>query len=401
VVGCLLASLGSGAGQTPLCNGLHPGNPELVSGAASCVYNEVGGAGRTLIDLSDTSIIRWDHLGLGKSESVLTFTWSGNAGAHAAVINRVERGNAGRNGSLHSVAGRMEFPGGDLVITNPASAVTVSGTVAAGSVLFATHQLDPVMEELLLDGQAVDFRGSVHPLNVIDGEVVATHGDVVLAGRQVFSSAMENPGEEAAEISAPAGSVRIFGGESFRLLPAGEERLRALPGSAAGSVNNSKSVRAGHNVEVSASHAIDNSGLMEANGGRGRIMLRVDDGMGHINNDGVMLGFVTSSLPITNSGRIVPDEGDAPSGLSTGISRFPVLHRPGEKPTKRRVVVYENAPTTGSASTQRQRDQEAGGTQRKARLASNGGSRSGKNALLARGRSFFGLRGRTSGKKTR
>ena len=28
----------------------------LISGAASCVYNEVGGAGQTLIDLSDTSI---------------------------------------------------------------------------------------------------------------------------------------------------------------------------------------------------------------------------------------------------------------------------------------------------------------------------------------------------------
>ena len=91
--GIFTALQGSVTGQTPLCDQQHPGNPELILGAASCFYNEVNG-GQTLIQLTSGSIIRWDHLGLQDPSSSLVFEWLGGPDTAGVVLNHVEQ--AGR-----------------------------------------------------------------------------------------------------------------------------------------------------------------------------------------------------------------------------------------------------------------------------------------------------------------
>lgn len=390
----ITSSLGTALSQTPLCDGRHPGHPELFSGAASCVYNEVNGAGQTLITLDDTSVIRWDHFALADPASRLTFRWAGPPGANPAVINRVTSGNAGRGGSRHDVMGELTFEGGSLLVSNPNSALHLGGTVASRALVMSTHQLAPGMEDAFLNNQPVDFTGAVQPLEVVDGRVVATEGDAVLAGRWVTISGTR-PGADASEVIATNGNVRVFGGESFRLLPNGQERLVPLPGASDGFVSNSKTIRARQQIEIAGVSNVENRGLIEANGGGARVFLRVSRGDELIRNDGEIFGFVTSSHPLTNSPVIVPDENDTPSPLSTGISRFPVVNRPGEKPSSRRVVVYENAPTTASVSGQRERTARRASKRdtdsRASRVART--TASNRGADLARGRSFFGLRG--------
>lgn len=395
----LLAFSGTAPGQTPLCNGQHPGNPELISGAASCIFNEVAGAGQTLILLDENSIILWDHLGLGNPDSTLSFEWNGAAPPNAAVLNRVVSGNAGRGGSLHNVEGNISFQDGALIVINPNSALDLHGMVAARSLLFATHHVDPIVEQQLLDGLGGDFTGSSQPLRVIDGHLVALDGDAILAGRSVQVSALQNPADDGAEIRALNGSVRIFGGENFRLLPSGSERLQRLPGGGDGSVNSSKTVQANQDIEILAENRIENNGRIEGNFLTGTAFLRVDMGGDIINHNIILASEIESSVPSFGTGIELTPDTDSPSPLSTGMSRFPVVRSPGQKQSSRTVVVYESAPSTGTASAQRQRSNRRAlqGSRPNTQVARNTTATRGRH--LARGKSFFGVRGGTPAKK--
>ena len=401
IAGGLAGSLGIVSGQTPLCSGQHPGTPELISGAASCFYNEVNGVGQTLIRLDDTSIIRWDHLGLRDPASSLTFEWNGGA-ATAAVINRLERAPLGQR--QQTIAGTIEFLDGALIVNSPNAELSIRGNVAARSLIITTHNLDPAMEQQLLSGQPADFTGSAHPLTVIGGHIVATVGDLVLAGAYVLNSAGQNPADGPAQILAQNGSLRIFGGQNFRLLPSGNERIQRLPGHEGGFLNNSQTIRAGQHLEIVAESEIMNNGRFEAGPVTGQAYLRVDIGGTILNHPNAIISAVVinSSVQIVGMGQTIePDEGDSPSPLSTGISRFPLVNRPGEVQSSRRVVVYENAPTTGSASSQRQRSNRSVGAspRRNTQVASN--TTASRGTHLARGQSFFGLRGGARAKKKR
>ncbi|MFP6880416.1 MAG: hypothetical protein VCA34_05675, partial [Roseibacillus sp.] len=355
--------MGIVSGQTPLegCD-QHPGNPELISGAASCVYNEVNGVGQTTITLDDTSIIHWDHLGLSDPASTLIFEWSGGA-TNAAVVNRLEQVPLGQR--QQTIAGTIEFQDGALIVNSPNAALNITGNVAAHSLIITTHNLDLANEQQLLSGQSADFTGSAHPLTVIDGHIVTTDGDLVLAGAQVLNSAGQNPADGPAQILAQNGSVRIFGGQNFRLLPSGNERIQRLPGDEGGGfLLNSKTIRAAQHLEIVAESEIVNNGRLEAGPVTGQAYLRVDTGGTILNHSNAIIeaGVINTSVQIEGMGQIIkPDEGDSPSPLSTGISRFPLVNRPGEVQSSRRVVVYENAPTTGSASSQRQRSNRSVG----------------------------------------
>lgn len=399
LAGGFVASLNSAMGQTPLCEGQHPGNPVLVSGAASCVYNEIGGIGSTQIDLSANSIIRWNHLGLEKPGSQLQFFSSGNV-PNPTVLNHV----TGRSpGALsHSIQGDLSFDQGRLILSNPAAPLTIGGRIQAASVIVSTHDLDPQMQENLLRGEAADFLNSQHGLTLENGRITATQGDVVLAGREITLS---NPSlDESNGIQANTGSVRIFGGSNFRLLNNGPQRLESLPGNDEGSGNvlngGNASIRAGRNVEIRANASITNrtDAVIESNPIDGGLFFRVDDGKGTVTNDGFMRAFVFSDPDVTGEGTNLNPTGDEPQLAATGISRFPVVSRPGQKVSVKNVVVYESAPTAGTASTQRDRAQRGSGNKpaRETRLVSNTRTSSG---LLARGRSFFGLRGGAKAKK--
>ena len=393
--------MGIVSGQTPLCSGQHPGNPELISGAASCVYNEVNGVGQTTITLDDTSIIRWDHFGLRDPASSLTFEWNGGA-TNAAVVNRLEQVPLGQR--QQTIAGTIEFQDGALIVNSPNAALNIRGNVAAHSLIITTHNLDLANEQQLLSGQPADFTGSAHPLTVIDGHIVTTGGDLVLAGAQVLNSAVQNP-DDPAQILAQNGSVRIFGGQNFRLLPSGNERIQRLPGDEGGGfLLNSKTIRAAQHLEIVAESEIVNNGRLEAGPVTGQAYLRVDTGGTILNHSNAIIeaGVINTSVQIEGMGQIIkPDEGDSPSPLSTGISRFPLVNRPGEVQSSRRVVVYENAPTTGSASSQRQRSNRSVGAspRRNTQVASN--TTASRGTHLARGQSFFGLRGGARAKKKR
>ncbi len=398
VAGAFAGSLGTATGQTPLCNHQHPGNPTLISGAASCFYNEATG-GQTLIQLDDASIIRWDHLALEDPGSSLTFEWLGSPDSAPTVLNRVEQG--GRQEAV--LGGTLSFPNGNLIITHPNTGLNIFGTVEAGAVTIVTHNLDSLAEMQLLDGQSADFRdASVSSrLNVLGGKVIATSGDVVLGGPAVIIGG----GDSGSEILAPAGSIRIFGGQNFRLLPqdvpAGTSRIEGLPGRANGNVINSQTVRAERMVEIVAESDIKNNGILEADGLGGVVMMRVDANGTLTNEEGALISAdIIVPFPLPGPGTVLhPDRGDAPSPLSTGLSRIPVVASPGQGESSKRVVLRESAPVTGSASAQRQRANRSRGEESSNRNSALAGNTTRGSGHLARGRSFFGVRGGTKAKK--
>ncbi len=398
VAGAFAGSLGTATGQTPLCNHQHPGNPTLISGAASCFYNEATG-GQTLIQLDDASIIRWDHLALEDPGSSLTFEWLGSPDSAPTVLNRVEQG--GRQEAV--LGGTLSFPNGNLIITHPNTGLNIFGTVEAGAVTIVTHNLDSLAEMQLLDGQSADFRdASVSSrLNVLGGKVIATSGDVVLGGPAVIIGG----GDSGSEILAPAGSIRIFGGQNFRLLPqdvpAGTSRIEGLPGRANGNVINSQTVRAERMVEIVAESDIKNNGILEADGLGGVVMMRVDANGTLTNEEGALISAdIIVPFPLPGPGTVLhPDRGDAPSPLSTGLSRIPVVASPGQGESSKRVVLRESAPVTGSASAQRQRANRSRGEESSNRNSALVGNTTRGSGHLARGRSFFGVRGGTKAKK--
>jgi hypothetical protein len=398
VAGAFAGSLGTATGQTPLCNHQHPGNPTLISGAASCFYNEATG-GQTLIQLDDASIIRWDHLALEDPGSSLTFEWLGSPDSAPTVLNRVEQG--GRQEAV--LGGTLSFPNGNLIITHPNTGLNIFGTVEAGTVTIVTHNLDSLAEMQLLDEQSADFRdASVSSrLNVLGGKVIATSGDVVLGGPAVIIGG----GDSGSEILAPAGSIRIFGGQNFRLLPqdvpAGTSRIEGLPGRANGNVINSQTVRAERMVEIVAESDIKNNGILEADGLGGVVMMRVDANGTLTNEEGALISAdIIVPFPLPGPGTVLhPDRGDAPSPLSTGLSRIPVVASPGQGESSKRVVLRESAPVTGSASAQRQRANRSRGEESSNRNSALAGNTTRGSGHLARGRSFFGVRGGTKAKK--
>lgn len=404
VAGGLVGLLGTASGQTPLCNGQHPGNPELISGAASCFYNEVNG-GQTFIRLNANSIIRWDTLELRHPGSNLDFEWNGPAPQDAAVLNRVEgvpfRGQVGDE----IVMGTVSFNQGNLIISNPNSGLTVIGTVQARSVLMATHDLDPGNESQLLLGQSADLTGSTKGLIISGGRVIATTGDVVLAGQTVANIGGASNQDNASEILAlgSAGSVRIFGGENFRLLPdnvpQGASRIQRLPGGGNGGVLNSKTIRAERTIEFVSEQDTRNNGFLQANGIGGRVMMRVDQGGTLVNEaDGLISADNVFPIPLPGPGQVVhPDEGDSPSPVSTGLSRVPVVGSPGSKTSSKRVVLRSSAPVTGSASAQRQRANRTRGGTSSSSPALSGSNTRGNS--IASASSFFKLRGRLKAKK--
>ena len=396
--GVLAAWQGSANGQTPLCDQQHPGNPELIMGAASCFYSEVNG-GQTLIQLTSGSIIRWDHLGLQDPSSSLVFEWLGNADTTGVVLNQVDQ--TGRQEAV--LGGSLSFPDGNLIISHPNTGLNILGAVEAGSVTIVTQNLDAQASAQLMGGEGANFMNAApgSRLNIFGGKVSATSGDVVLGGPAVLIGGGDDGGSE---ILAPAGSVRIFGGESFRLLPeggsAGSVRIERLPGSVNGNVLNSQDIRAGQMVEINGETGISNSGLLQADQLGGIVMMRVDEGGVLINEGGALISAdIIIPFPPPGPGAVLnPDRGDAPSSLSTGLSRIPVVSSPGQAKSSRRVVLRESAPVTGSASSQRQRANQARKDSGERDDAVAGNSTRG-TGHLARGRSFFGTRGGSKAKK--
>ena len=399
VAGGLAGALGIAQGQTPLCNGQHPGNPELISGAASCFYNEVGG-GQTVIQLDGSSVIRWDTFALDDPESSLTFQWTGPLDSNAAVLNRVEQG--GRSEAFWG--GTLRFADGNLIVTHPNTGLNIMGLVEARSVTVSMHRLDPEAELDLLDGLGADLLDGRKPLKVLGGTVLATDGDVVLSGQTVANLGGLGGNGNGGGILAPAGSVRIFGGENFRLLPqdapAGGGRVERLPGDNGGNVINTRTIRAERMVEIVAEEDIRNSGNLQADGLQGMVMMRVDANGTIVNEEGgrIEADIIVPSQPPGPGDVIYPDRGDSPNALSTGLSRIPVVASPGQARSSKRVVLRESATVTGSASAQRQRaNRSRGGT---SSTTSSGGSNATRGSgYLARGLSFFRARGGTKAEK--
>ena len=395
----LAGALGIAHGQTPLCNGQHPGNPELISGAASCFYNEVGG-GQTVIQLGAGSVIRWDSFVLNHPESSLSFQWNGPADGSASVLNRVEQ--AGRAEGFWG--GTLKFPDGNLIVTHPNTGLNITGLVEARSLTIAMHRLDPQAELEVLEGRRADFVDGRKALKVLGGTVVASGGDLVLAGQTVANLGGLGGDGNGSGVFAPLGAIRIFGGENSRLLPqnepAGESRVQRLPGNQGGNVINSRTMRAERMVEIVAEEDIKNSGVLQADGLGGMVMMRVDTN-GTITNEegGLISADIIAPFPPPGPGAVLfPDRGDSPSALSTGLSRIPVVASPGQERSSKRVVLRESATVTGSASAQRQRaNRSRGGTA--STPSGGGGSATRGSGHLARGLSFFRARGGTKAKK--
>ena len=164
-------------------------------------------------------------------------------------------------------------------------------------------------------------------------------------------------------------------------------------------MNSSKTVQANQDIEILAENRIENNGRIEGNFLTGIAFLRVDMGGDIINHNIISASAIESSVPTFGTGIELTPDTDSPSPLSTGMSRFPVVRSPGQKQSSRTVVVYESAPSTGTASAQRQRSNRRApqSSRHNTQVARNTTATRGRH--LARGKSFFGVRGGTPAKK--
>lgn len=365
--GILLATAGMSAGQE-ICPGLE-GNPELLTpGTATCVDD---GTGNAVITMSDASLIRWEQFNI-KEGKTLNFDFLSSVSNKTVVNFTTGSGSNSIDGTLLS--------NGRVVLVTPGQRLSVGGMIQAESFVGSTIEADDY-NQLLVGGTAT-FSGGGARLQVKDGATIqATNGDVVLAGSQVNI-------QGAGVLMAPVGAVRAAAGSEFTLANSGMERI-AVSGPPAGQVLNSGRVEAA-TVEMKAAQEISNAGLIQTNGGVGKVFLAVGPG-GRVVNSGT--GMINGILEVTgiydNVGTVIdPDTGDAATTVKSAVSRFPASRRPGEKLGKETMVV-----DTGGVAASVDNSQ-ARAKRKKQNVVAN---RTG----LHRKSSFFGLRGGATRKKAR
>ena len=367
-LGCLLVAAGWAGGQE-LCPELG-GNPILLTpGTASCMVDPLGDA---TITMNEASLIQWTQFNVGAGKT-LNFDFLATA-TNRTVVNFTT--GTGSN----TIAGTL-LSNGRVVLVTPGQRLDVAGAIQAESFLGSTIAADDYNQ--LLNNQPTSF-GTTGPggrlVRVRPGaEVQATNGDVVLAGSEVSVSG-------GAMLMAPAGAVRTVAAGSFNLANTGLERIVPGGGSAPANVVNNGHIRAAQ-VEMKATTEISNGGLVETNGGVGKIFMRVGPGGTVINSGtGMLNGILEVTGTFDDVGVVLdPDDGDAATTVKSAVSRFPAVRRPGEKPGRETVVV-DTGGVAASVDNSRERTKR-----RNENVAVN---RSG----LARKSGFFGLRG-GSGKK--
>lgn len=344
------------AGQ---CPGM-PGGPTLETpGSATCMHEVISGGSRTTFTLNADTVLAWNGgMQVGAGDELIFDVVGGNGVVNSVSGSSLIEGLVESNGRVGIFADRLDLRG---------------GTVRAAEVTLGAGSVDDPSAFLGNSGYTV--MGSDRARMVVDGQVEATAGDVVLAGRVV--------NVRGSAVVEATGSVRIGGGTGVSVAGSGEQRLTA--GGSQGLVLHLGESR-GATLELVAVDEVTNAGRLEATGSPPKVFLEVGAG-GVINNEGtgVIIGNPVIDGPFDNDGVILaPTEGDQIGVVNSSVLKLPAVRRPGrETGTDSRVVTTQGA-ATASSDAHRDRNRP--------------GARGGNGSLLRRG-SFFGMRGQSGAPK--
>lgn len=348
-----------------LCVSFLPAQGPVLTTPGSATWETVDtpSGSRTNFTIFDDTVFDWAHLDLAEGSELYFDFVGGNSvlnyltgsGSHTIA------GQVGSNGSVGFFA-----PSGDLNIT---------GDIVADSVTIATLDVAPGD---IQDGGGFRLTGPAGWNRLrISGNIEATGGDVVIAGRDVSIMA-------SAQLSA-VGAVMIAGGTDVNIADSGTTRLTEASGS--GFVLHLGETRA-NRIEVAAGSEIINRGRLGEQGAK--VFLSVgengkitNEGMGIIVPNAVLDGnFDSDGIPVD------PVEADAAAAINAGNLKVPELRRPnGSRVVRAKSVNYT---TTISASSDGARDSSQ---KKKTTVAKNRAKPS-----LMRQSSFFSMRG---GKKAK
>ncbi len=344
-------------------HGQAPGVPVLATpGTATWASETISTGTRTVFKITGNSIFDWNGFDL-QDGSELVFDFIGGD----SVVNML-------NGTgVHILAGTVTS-NGNVGFFSPDADLLVTGSVTANSVTMAALDVDTAAFSgtgtFSMSGAADSFNGLT-----VTGQIRATGGDVVLAGKAVeigFESKLQ-----------AKGAALIAGGTEISVARSGSGQ-RLKQGSASGFVLHMGDTRASR-IEVAAGEQITNQGRLDVGRGGQRIFLEVGkNGKIARESSGIIVGNLSvNGKVVTKGSSLKPNEGDAASVISTSSLKMPALKRPdGSVAAKSRTVV-NHAPISASADGGRDRKQPP------QQVAGNG--RGGK-PMLQRA-SFFGMRG--------
>jgi hypothetical protein len=342
-----------------------PGVPVLSSGSATWVTELTPTGTRLVFQLTGDSVLDWSS-GFNLSEgSEIFFNFTGGN----SVVNML--GGTGVN----LISGNVSS-NGNVAFFSPTADLVVSGNVTGKSVTMGALDVDPAAflngGSYTLSGDPAGFNG-LH----ISGNLRATGGDIVLAGRRI------DIGRDAKLQAKDA--VRMAAGTAITVDPAANGRKMKV-GSGNGFVLNMGESRAAR-IEIAAGSEISNKGRLDT--GNGRIFLEVGNNGKIVNHGrGIVIGEVSINGKVEHGASIRPNEGDSASALSPSTLKIPAVKRPDGSAVLASRTVSSSAPVSASAD---------GGRDRKS-AASQVASRDRK-PMLQRA-SFFGMRGGSTPVKT-
>ncbi len=328
-------------------------------GTATWATENIGTGTRTIFKITGNSIFDWNGFDLPQG-SELVFDFIGGD----SVVNML-------NGTgVHILAGNVTS-NGNVGFFSPDAELVVTGNVTANSVTLAALDVDAAAFSgtgtFTMSGASGAFNGLT-----VTGQIRATGGDVVLAGRAVDITA-------DARLDAK-GAVQIAGGTEITVARSGNGQ-RLKQGGNAGVVLHMGESRASR-IEIAAGERITNQGRLDAGRG-GKIFLEVGkDGQIAREKPGIIVGGLTMNGKSARTSSLKPNEGDAASAIGSSALKMPALKRPDGSPVSKSRTLVNHAPISASADGGRDRKRPA------QQMASRGQGRS----MLQRS-SFFGMRG--------
>ena len=345
----------------------------LTPGTSVESVEAISSGTRTTFTMTGNTILSWDQLNLAEGSELVYDFISGDR-----VLNLLSGSNR------HTINGSVTS-NGIVAFFSPNANFDMNGSITAKGVVLSTLTAD-ADEFLSGNGYTLGGGSGSHRLH-LGGGVIATQGDVVIAGPEVSLG-----GESYIDAS---GSVMIGGGSVVRISQSGEKKLAV--GSTDGDIVSMGYIK-GSSINLKAGGSVLNDGYIDA--GEGQIYIEVGQDMQITNeSNGVIIGGeIFTSEAVTAGVLIVPDEGDSAASVSQGTLVMPMLTRPDGSVVSAKLKVSANAPVSASGDSGRDLKEQKGQTPARSGKAPASGAgqvtanRAGKPSLLRRS-SFFGVRG--------
>lgn len=300
----------------------------LTPGTSTESVEAIDTGTRTTFSLTGDTILSWEQLELDEGSELVYDFKSGDK-----VLNLL--GGTKR----HTIDGTVTS-NGIVGFFSPNANFKIGGSINAKGVVLATLETD-ADEFFSKDGYSLR-GGSERNSIFLSGEITATQGNVVIAGRDVLIAG-------SAKISASK-RVLVGGGTDITISKSGAERLTV--NSEDGKITNLGEVQAPQ-IEFKAGESTSNSGKINA--GNGKVFIEVGEN-GQITNEssGIIISDPVFDQEMISEGVIiVPDDGDSASSVSQGTVTVPKLTRPDGSVVSDSQIVTTSAPVSASGDLSR------------------------------------------------